>query len=163
VSDGPVRRHMRELRGRVPGGPLRRRRILGEARAHLEDAADREQQTGRTREEAERLAVERFGMPFAERRARRTMRVAVPAAAAVITAAGLLLVMYGRGAGNRPQAHGPVIPYSSVPLCGTQTWKQMRAGVMVCRPQPAVGTIGVPAWPVWLAGVTPGSHRGPAP
>jgi hypothetical protein len=163
VSGGPIDRHLRELRGRVPGGPLRRRRILGELRAHLEDAAQEEQRSGRTHEQAEQIAVERFGMPFEERAPRRAAWIAAPVVACVIVAAVAAVLSQGGGAG-RPQARGPVIPYSSVPWCGTQTSKQIRPGVKVCRPRPAVGTIGVPATPVSAlpAGATPGSDPGSA-
>ena len=164
MSGGSIHDHLRELRGRVAGGPLRRRRILGEVRAHLEDAASEEERAGHTRDEAERIAVERFGVPFAERQRRSMTRVAVPAVAAVIAVAGLIVAVQGRGAGSRPQAHGPAIPYSSVPLCGTMTWRQVRFGTMACRPAPAVATIGVPAYPVGKLprGVTPGPGPGSA-
>jgi negative regulator of sigma E activity len=152
VSDGPIHSYLRELRSRVPGGPLRRRRVLGELRAHLEDAAEKEQKAGRTHEEAERLAVERFGVPFADRQRRWATRIAPPVVAGVIVAAAVAVALESRGNAGKPQAQSPPIPYSSVPLCGSAGSGATPAGstataansrrerilLMACRPRPAV-------------------------
>jgi hypothetical protein len=151
VSDGPIHRHLRRLRGRVPGGPLRRRRILAELRAHLEDAADEEQQAGRPREDAERVAVERFGVPFPERRRRRATRIAVPAGVAVVVVAAVAAALASRGGGSTPRALSPAVPWASVPVCASAGSGPVPASTPVtrgsphtrflpCRPRPAVGT-----------------------
>ena len=119
MSDGPIHSYLHELRGRVPGGPLRRRRVLGEIRAHLEDAAEKEQEAGRTREEAERLAVERFGVPFADRQRRWATRIAPPVVVGVIVVAAVAVAVESRGGAGQPRALSPPMPYGSVPICGS--------------------------------------------
>ena len=151
MSDGPIHRHLRELRARVPGGPLRRRRVVAEMRAHLEDAAAEEQRAGRAREDAERLAVERFGVPFADRRQGWGTLIVLPAVVGIIVVAAVALAVASRGGAGRPRALSPAVPYSSVPTCPSARSGPVTAITVVnggpvrvrfaaCRPRPAVGT-----------------------
>lgn len=161
MTDGPIQRYLHELRGRVPGGPLRRRRVLGELRAHLEDAAEKEQEAGRTREEAERLAVERFGVPFPDRQRRWVSWIPLPLGVGVIVVAAVAVAVESGGSAGQPHARTAAIPYDSVPFCSSagsgptpSTATAMIAGRMrivavACRPQPAVGT---PRSPVAVVG-----------
>lgn len=56
-----VDEYLAELRRSLRGGPVARRRILSEIRAHLEDALRQEQAAGYESAEAERRAVARVG------------------------------------------------------------------------------------------------------
>lgn len=160
MSDGPIHSHLHELRSRVPGGPLRRRRVLGELRAHLEDAAAKEQEAGRSREDAERLVVERFGVPFPDRQRRWATRIAPPAVVAVIVVAAVAVALESRGSADQPHALSAAIPYGSVPFCSSagsgptpSTTTAVVAGrvrvvALACRPRPAVGTPRTPIAPI---------------
>lgn len=53
--------YLRELRTKLDVGPLRRRRILREIEGHLLDSVHEARIAGASRQEAERLAIERFG------------------------------------------------------------------------------------------------------
>src|SRR5262245_53478724 len=89
ASPSPVEAYLRELEHALRARPLLRRRVLDEARAHLEDAVAAELAAGVPRLEAERHAVETFGPAPAIAAAygrRRPPGATLAAAAAVLAA-----------------------------------------------------------------------------
>jgi hypothetical protein len=99
-------RYVREITGRLELPEATKEGIRQEALAHLEDEAERLVAEGKTREEAEALAVEAFGKgdaiaglvdeALAGRQERYRRKKAI-AAAAVVAGFGLLAVVVGAG------------------------------------------------------------------
>jgi hypothetical protein len=90
----PVEVLLAELRGSLRGmGWRRRRRLLAEARAHLDDLVDDAMRGGLPRREAERVAAERFGSAgrLVESLPRPRPRVRAPAI--LIALAGVLALL----------------------------------------------------------------------
>ena len=84
--------YLAELERRLQVGALRRRRILAETEDHLHSAANDLRASGTSRNEAERIAVDRFGGAgdVAARFNRRWRLYTRLAAAAVLASAGIL-------------------------------------------------------------------------
>lgn len=86
--------YVRELGRLLPVGPLARRRVLAEARAHLDDLADEAEAGGLDQRAAQLSAVDRFGEPdavaasFGVGRRRSPVRLSRPRAVAAVLVAG---------------------------------------------------------------------------
>lgn len=110
--------YVRELARLLPLGPLARRRVLAEARAHLDDLADEAEGHGLDDRAAQLAAVDRFGEPhvvaasYASDDRRSPARpIALGAALAGLVIAGVLVALVARGAGD---GAGPA-PFASPP------------------------------------------------
>jgi hypothetical protein len=104
--------YLRELEARLPA--VRRRRLLAEAEAHLQDAADRHRRAGVPSAEAERRAVTEFGSAelVAARLRLHLAELAVRPVAGFVLVTALLFVvpLYGI-----PENILPPAPWETIP------------------------------------------------
>jgi hypothetical protein len=90
MSD-PIEEYLDRLYLRLPRQPRRARRLLAEAEQHLRDCAAEQEAAGVPAEEAQRRAVERFGVPDDVA----ATALSVPAVLAAVARAALGLVTVG--------------------------------------------------------------------
>lgn len=118
-----IEEYLSELRAKLRVGPFRKRRILREIEGHLLDAVHEARIAGIGRQEAERLAIERFGSPrqLADRfdhgrnRFSRFRVAAVALAAIAVGAAAALGIVLGR---NDSAPGAPVASKAVRAACG---------------------------------------------
>jgi len=104
-----IAEYLSELEGSLRVGRRAKRRILDEIEAHLRDAAASEQAHGMSREEAERLAIDRLGGAalFSAQFARMPSRRLAVGLAACVALVGMVSAAIVLAEAGRPGQKGP--------------------------------------------------------